>query len=266
MHVQPYDPNGRDAPFSLPPARLREDQSMQRGGGRMMGSGKPLPEGANKKIDRQTFHRVVGFFEPYWKRVAITVVLILITAGLGIINPYLLKYIIDDAIPNQDLHQLYVLVSLMVVIPLISGLIGVGLSYLNISVGQHVMRDLRNALYQHLQRQPLRFFTETRTGEIQSRLSNDVGGIQRVVTDTATSIVSNLAIAISTVIAMWLLDWRLALLSLAMLPIFAVLTRKVGQARREVTSSTQRSLADMTTILAEPLSVSGVLLTKAFGR
>src|SRR6478752_9894989 len=104
MHLQ-NDPDGRDAPFSQPPARLREDNPMQRGGGRMMGSGKPLPEGADKKIDRQTFHRVVGFFEPYWKRVAFTVVLILITAGLGIINPYLLKYIIDDAIPNRDLHQ-----------------------------------------------------------------------------------------------------------------------------------------------------------------
>src|SRR6478736_8470935 len=266
MHVQPYDPNGRDAPFSLPPARLREDQSMQRGGGRMMGSGKPLPEGSNKKIDRQTFHRVVGFFEPYWKRVAITVVLILITAGLGIINPYLLKYIIDDAIPNQDLHQLYVLVSLMVVIPLLSGLIGVGQSYLNISVGQHVMRDLRNALYQHLQRQPLRFFTATRTGEIQSRLSNDVGGIQSVVTETATSIVSNVAIAISTVIAMWLIDWRLALISLGLIPIFALLTYRVGMERRRLASSTQKTLADMTAMTEETLSVSGILLSKAFGR
>ena len=154
----------------------------------------------------------------------------------------------------------------MIILPIIAGLIGVGQTWLNTVIGQRVMSDLREQLYSHLQRMPLRFFTETRTGEIQSRLSNDVGGIQRVVTDTATSIVSNLAIAISTVIAMWLLDWRLALLSLAMLPIFAVLTRKVGQARREVTSSTQRSLADMTTILEETLSVSGVLLTKAFGR
>ena len=232
----------------------------------MMGTGRPLPEGANKKIDRQTFHRVVGFFEPYWKRVAITIVLILITAGLGIINPYLLKYIIDDAIPNQDLHQLYVLVGLMVVIPLISGLIGVGQSYLNISVGQHVMRDLRNALYQHLQRQPLRFFTATRTGEIQSRLSNDVGGIQSVVTETATSIVSNVAIAISTVIAMWLIDWRLALISLGLIPLFAVLTYRVGMERRRLAGSTQKTLADMTAMTEETLSVSGILLTKAFGR
>src|SRR6478735_590086 len=266
MHFQLHDHNGRDAPFPQPPARLREDQFMQRGGGRMMGTGRPLPEGANKKIDRQTFYRVVGFFEPYWKRVVITVVLILITAGLGIINPYLLKYIIDDAIPNQDLHQLYVLVSLLVVIPLISGLIGVGQSYLNISVGQHVMRDLRNALYQHLQRQPLRFFTATRTGEIQSRLSNDVGGIQSVVTETATSIVSNVAIAISTVIAMWLIDWRLALISLGLIPIFAVLTYRVGMERRRLAGSTQKTLADMSAMTEETLSVSGILLTKAFGR
>jgi ATP-binding cassette, subfamily B, bacterial len=219
-----------------------------------------------QRPDSETVRRVARFFTPYKSRVAISIVAILITAAIGLVNPILLKLIIDDAIANDDLQKLYLYVSLMIILPIISGLIGVGQTWLNTVIGQRVMSDLREQLYGHLQQMPLRFFTETRTGEIQSRLSNDVGGIQRVVTDTATSIVSNLAVAISTTIAMWLLDWRLALLSLAMLPIFAVLTRKVGQARREVTSSTQRSLADMTTILEETLSVSGVLLTKAFGR
>lgn len=232
----------------------------------MMGSGRPLPEGSDKKVDRQTFNRVAGFFRPYWKRVALTVALILITAGLGIINPYLLKNIIDEAIPNRDLHQLYLFVGLMVLIPIVSGLIGVGQSYLNVMVGQQVMRDLRNALYQHLQRLPLRFFTATRTGEIQSRLSNDVGGVQSVVTETATSIVSNVAIALSTVIAMWLIDWRLALISLGMIPIFALLTYRVGMERRRLASSTQKTMADLTAMTEETLSVSGILLTKAFGR
>jgi ATP-binding cassette subfamily B protein len=219
-----------------------------------------------QRPDSETVRRVARFFTPYKSRVAISIVAILITAAIGLVNPLLLKLIIDDAIANDDLQKLYLYVGLMIVLPIISGLIGVGQTWLNTVIGQRVMSDLREQLYSHLQQMPLRFFTETRTGEIQSRLSNDVGGIQRVVTDTATSIVSNLAVAISTIIAMWLLDWRLALLSLAMLPIFAVLTRKVGQARRDVTSSTQRSLADMTTILEETLSVSGVLLTKAFGR
>ena len=219
-----------------------------------------------KRPDSATVHRVAGFFKPYRARVSLSIVLILITAGLGIINPLLLKLIIDDAIPQKDLHLLYVYVGLMVAIPIISGLIGVWQSWINTVIGQKVMSDLRDQLYQHLQRMPLRFFTETRTGEIQSRLSNDVGGIQRVVTETATSVVSNLAIAISTIIAMWLLDWRLALISLAMVPIFGVLTYRVGKARREVTTSTQRTMADLTSILEETLSVSGVLLTKAFGR
>jgi len=242
---------------------------MHRGGGGRANRLFPTTDIDPKSLQRpdsETVRRVARFFVPYKSRVAISIVAILITAALGLVNPLLLKLIIDDAIANQDLQKLYLYVSLMIILPIIAGLIGVGQTWLNTVIGQRVMSDLREQLYSHLQRMPLRFFTETRTGEIQSRLSNDVGGIQRVVTDTATSIVSNLAIAISTVIAMWLLDWRLALLSLAMLPIFAVLTRKVGQARREVTSSTQRSLADMTTILEETLSVSGVLLTKAFGR
>ena len=219
-----------------------------------------------KRPDAATVRRVVRFFVPYRNRVAISIVAILITAALGLVNPILLKLIIDDAIPDRDLDKLYLYVGLMIALPIISGLIGVGQTWLNTVIGQRVMSDLRERLYAHLQRMPLRFFTETRTGEIQSRLSNDVGGIQRVVTETATSIVSNVAVTLSTVIAMWLLDWRLALLSLGMLPIFALLTYKVGQARREITRNTQRSMADMTSILEETLSVSGVLLAKAFGR
>ena len=219
-----------------------------------------------KRPDAATVKRVARFFAPYRKCVVVSIIAILITAALGLVNPILLKLIIDDAIPDRDLGTLYLYVGLMVILPIVSGLIGVGQSYLNTVIGQRVMSDLRDRLYSHLQRMPLRFFTETRTGEIQSRLSNDVGGIQRVVTETATSIVSNVAISVSTIIAMWILDWRLALLSLGMLPFFAALTYKVGKARRDVTSSTQRSIADMTSILQETLSVSGVLLTKAFGR
>lgn len=238
---------------------------MHRGGGRMM-SGQPLPEGAGRPVSKTTFIRVAGFFKPYWRRVLVTVAAILITAGLGLINPYLLKYIIDEAIPDRDLTKLYWAVGFMVLVPIISGLIGVGQTYLNTVIGQQVMQDLRNALYRHLQRQPLRFFTSTRTGEIQSRLSNDVGGIQSVVTDTATSVVSNVAVALSTVVAMWLIDWRLALVSLGMIPVFAAITYRVGMERRKLAGATQRTMADLSALTEETLSVSGVLLTKAFGR
>ncbi|MEZ4624822.1 MAG: ABC transporter ATP-binding protein [Thermomicrobiales bacterium] len=231
-----------------------------------MRGGHPLPQGSDQPVDAQTFKRVVEFFKPYWKRVVVTVVAILITAGLGLINPYLLRAIIDDAIPNRDMTLLYWLVGLMIGVPIVAALISVGQSYLNIVIGQAVMRDLRDALYQHLQKQSLRFFTATRTGEIQSRISNDVGGVQRVVTETATSVVSNVAVAVTTVIAMWVIDWRLTLVSLGMIPIFGYLTARVGMERRKIATSTQRTQADITALAEETLSVSGILLTKAFGR
>jgi ATP-binding cassette subfamily B protein len=191
---------------------------------------------------------------------------IVVTSFLGLINPYLLKLLIDDAIPNHDFSRLNLYVGLMIVVPIFSGLIGVGQSYLNNVVGQRVMQDLRNALYVHLQRMPLRFFTATRTGEIQSRLANDVGGIQSVVTDTATSVVSNVTTVLSTVVAMLLIDWRLTVLSLGMLPFFLFLTYRVGKVRRTVSAETQAAMADLTAITEETLSVSGMLLTKTFGQ
>ena len=147
-------------------------------------------------------------------------VAIIATSLIGLVNPYLLKLLIDDAIPNKDLAQLNLYVGLMIVLPIMSGLIGVGQTYVNNVVGQSVMQDLRNALYGHLQRMPLRFFTETRTGEIQSRLSNDVGGVKTVVTDTASSVFSNLITAGVTLVAMAWLSWQLTLISLAILPFF----------------------------------------------
>ncbi|MFN8591588.1 MAG: ABC transporter ATP-binding protein [Thermomicrobiales bacterium] len=217
-------------------------------------------------MTRSTVRRVATFFAPYKWRVGLTILAIIVVAVVGLVNPFLLKLIIDQAIPNRDLSRLYLYVGLMIALPIVTGLIGVGQTYLNTVIGQNVMRDLRAALYAHLQRMPLRFFTTTRTGEIQARLSSDVSGVQQVVTDTATSIVSNLATAISTVVAMWLISWQLALISLALLPFFLVATYKVGQLRRTVQTDTQETIADMTAQVEETLSVSGMLLTKAFGR
>ena len=154
----------------------------------------------------------------------------------------------------------------MILLPIVTGLIGVGQTYLNNVIGQNVMQDLRGALYAHLQAMPLRFFTETRTGEIQSRLANDVGGVQAVVTDTASSVTSNIAVAISTIIAMFFIDWRLTLLSLGLTPFFLFLTYRVGKVRREVSTETQQSLAELTAHTEETLSVSGILLAKTFGQ
>jgi ATP-binding cassette subfamily B protein len=238
------------------------------GGGRgMFGSGPsddfvPVP----KERRGQTIRRILVFFTPYRGQIAVVLVAILLTSFIGLINPYLLKLLIDVAIPQKDLALLTLYVGLMIILPIFSGLIGVGQSYLNNLIGQRVMQDLRTALYAHLQAMPLRFFTETRTGEIQSRLANDVGGVQSVVTDTASSVTSNLAIAASTIIAMWLIDWRLTVLSLGLLPFFMYLTFRVGKVRREVSTETQKSLAEMTALTEETLSVSGILLAKTFGQ
>jgi ATP-binding cassette subfamily B protein len=160
----------------------------------------------------------------------------------------------------------YIGVALMIAIPIVTGVIGVGQTYLANWVGLRVMQDLRNALYSHLQFMPLRFFTTTRTGEIQSRIANDVGGVQAVFTDTVSNILSNVVVIASTLVAMLLLSWQLTVLSLFMLPFFLWLTVKVGRARREVATSTAKTYADLTAVTEETLSVSGILLSKSFGR
>lgn len=213
-----------------------------------------------------TLRRIASFFSPYRPRLALIAVLILVTVSIGVVNPILLKLIIDNLTGPKDLGLLYLQAGLMIVIPIVTSALGVWQSYLSNVVGQRVMDDLRLALYRHLQLMPLRFFTDTRTGEIQSRISNDVGGVQSVVTDTASSILANVATVATTVIAMWILDWRLTVLSLGLLPVFAYITYRVGKVRREVSTLTQRSLAEMSALTEESLSVSGILLAKTFGQ
>jgi ATP-binding cassette subfamily B protein len=239
-----------------------------RGGWGAFGGG-PEPDLTRRPgSERRTLRQIIGFFRPYRARLAVIAVLILITVSIGVVNPILLKLIIDNLLPggDQDLGLLWLQAGLMIVLPIITSGLGVWQAYLSNVVGQRVMNDLRLALYTHLQWMPLRFFTETRTGEIQSRIANDVGGVQSVVTDTASSLLANLATVLTTVIAMWILDWRLTLLSLGLLPFFAYITYRVGKVRREVSTLTQRSMAEMSAITEESLSVSGILLSKTFGQ
>ncbi len=228
----------------------------------MQEEGPPIPP----KRRAATTRKIVRFFVPYRGQILVVLGAILLTSSLGVVNPILLKLLIDVAIGQRNWGLLNLFVALMILIPVVSSLIGVGQSYLNNKIGQSVMRDLRGALYGHLQAMPLRFFTETRTGEIQSRLSNDVGGIQSVVTGTAANVASNVMVVVSTVIVMLLVDWRLTALSLAMVPLFAFIANKVGKVRRAASTETQKSLADMTAATEETLSVSGILLSKTFGQ
>jgi ATP-binding cassette subfamily B protein len=210
--------------------------------------------------------RLLGLFRPYRRRLGAVLALIAVSAGLGMVSPFLLRAVLDDAIPARDTTLLALLVVGMIAIAIATGALGVAQTLLSNTVGQRVMHDLRAAVYRHLQRLSLSFFTRTRTGEIQSRIANDIGGVQNVVTSTATSIVSNVTTVIAAGAAMFLLDWRLALFAFALLPFFVWLTRRVGAERKRITGVRQGRLADMSALVEESLSVSGMLLGRPMGR
>jgi len=182
------------------------------------------------------------------------------------VSPFLLRAILDTALPERDTTLLAWLVGGMIGVAVVTGALGVVQTWLATGVGQRVMHDLRTRVYRHLQRLPLAFFTRTRTGEVQSRIANDIGGVQSVVTSTATSIVSNVTTVAATIVAMLLLDPLLAAFSLAVLPLFVWLSRRVGAQRRRITRHRQETMADISTLIEESLSVSGILLGKTMGR
>src|ERR671914_331400 len=221
---------------------------------------------ADPAVRRANFRRIVRLFRTYRKRLSAVSALILVSAGLGVVSPFLLREVLDVAIPQQDVSLLTILAAGMVAIPIVTGALGVWQTLLSNQVGQSVMHDLRTKVYRHLQRLSLAFFTRTRTGEVQSRIANDIGGIENVVTSTATSVLANVTTVLATVVAMVLLDWRLAVFALALLPLFVWLTKRVGAQRKKVTAQRQASLADVSSIVQESLSVSGILLGKTMGR
>ena len=214
--------------------------------------------------------RIAASFRPYSVQIVFVGLLILVTAGLGVINPLLIRVVFDSALfpadggPNLDL--LWVIAGVMAGITVVTSGAGIAQTYLTNQVGQKVMRDLRDGLYRHLQSLSMGFFTGARTGEIQSRVANDVGGVQNVVTGTVTNILSNTVILISTVAAMAILSWQLTLVAIGVVPVFAVITKIIGERRRRVSADVQKSSAEMTAITQETLSISGIMLSKLFGR
>ncbi|PKB76231.1 MAG: ABC transporter [SAR202 cluster bacterium MP-SAtl-SRR3965592-G1] len=214
--------------------------------------------------------RTIRLFRPYRFQVVAVSVLILLTASIGVVNPLLIRTVFDDGLfpasGGPDMELLWTLAAIMSSIAIANGLMGVLQVYMTNHVGQSVMRDLRDSVYAHLQGMSLGFFTSTRTGEIQSRISNDVGGIQSVVTSTLTDTLSNTVIFLSTLVAMLILSWQLTIVAVATVPFFFALTKFVGKKRRAVTAEAQRSMAEVTAITQETLSVSGIMLAKLFGR
>ncbi|WP_369257155.1 ABC transporter ATP-binding protein [Geodermatophilus amargosae] len=231
------------------------------------GSGRTVDPADRAQLDRApvSLRRVTALFRPYRWQVGTVVALIAASSTVALATPFLVRLVIDEALPRQDVRLLVWAVAAMVAVTGVTAVLGVLQTWLSTTVGQRVMHGLRTAVFTHLQRQSLGFFTRTRGGEVQSRLTHDIGGMQSVVTSTATSLASNATTVVGTVVAMVALSWRLSLLSLIVLPPAIALTRKVARMRRAVTAERQRHLADLHGQVEEGLSVSGVLLGKTLG-
>jgi ABC-type bacteriocin/lantibiotic exporter with double-glycine peptidase domain len=221
------------------------------------------PASSSSDLD---LRRIVRLFRPYRTRVLAVAGLIFVSAIIGLAQPFLIREAIDVALPDGDVGLLTWLVLGMVGAAIVGSALDVGQTWLSNTVGQRVMHDLRAAVYAHLQKLSLAFFTRTRSGEVQSRIANDIGGMQGVVTSTVTSFVSSLTTVIATLTAMIVLDWRLALATLAVVPFFVWLSRTVGKLRRRIVTQRQKRLADMSAIVEESLSISGIVLTRTMGR
>jgi ATP-binding cassette subfamily B protein len=220
---------------------------------------------ADPTVRRANLRRVARLFRPYRWRLGSVLSLIVVSAALGVIPAFLLRGVIV-AIQHHEKTRLSLLAGGMIAIAVATGILGVLQTLLSNQVGQRVMHDLRAAVFRHLQRLSLAFFTRTRTGEVQSRISNDIGGVQSVVTSTATSIASSATTVVATMIGMLALSWQLALFAFALIPVFVLLTRRVGNERRRIAKTTQETLADISSLVQESLSVSGILLGKTMGR
>jgi ATP-binding cassette subfamily B protein len=225
-----------------------------------------LPERPQDPAIRSANLRRIGrLFKPYKARLGGVLALIVLSAALGVIPAFLLRGVLH-AIERSDTTQLSYLAGGMIAIAVVTGVLGVIQTLLSNQVGQRVMHDLRAAVFRHLQRLSLGFFTRTRTGEVQSRISNDIGGVQNVVTNTATSIASSATTVAATMIGMLALNWKLALFAFALIPVFVLLTRRVGNERRRIAKTTQETMADISSLVQESLSVSGIMLGKTMGR
>src|SRR5487761_1380664 len=215
---------------------------------------------------RVPLRRIARLFRPYRWNLLFVGVLVAASSLVSLVNPFLIREVIDVALPQGRTGLLTVLAIGMIVVAVANSSFSVSQTYVSTRVGQRVMHDLRTAVYSHLQRMSLAFFTRTRTGEVQSRIANDIGGMQATVTTTATTLVSNLTTVVATVIAMIVLDWRLTIASLIMLPVFVWVSRRVGTERRRITRDRQLQLATISSIVQESLSVSGILLGHTMGR
>ncbi|MFJ8649214.1 ABC transporter ATP-binding protein [Streptomyces sp. NPDC093546] len=226
----------------------------------------PPPPDPEQPQPPAEIRRILRLFRPYRTRLAVVGLLVAASSLVSVASPFLLREILDTAIPQGRTGLLTLLAFGMILTAVVTSVFGVLQTLISTTVGQRVMHDLRTAVYAQLQRMPLAFFTRTRTGEVQSRIANDIGGMQATVTSTATSLVSNLTSVVATVVAMLALDWRLTVVSLLLLPLFVWISRRVGRERKAITTERQKQMAAMAATVTESLSVSGILLGRTMGR
>jgi ATP-binding cassette, subfamily B, bacterial len=219
------------------------------------------------KIRRRVdWRRLGGFFLPYWRAELLTLACIVVGALLGLLPPLFTKWLIDQAIPSGSMHAALFDVGGMIVAALLASVIGVYQGYLNSLVGEGIMRDIRTSLVSHLHRMPLAFFTNTKTGEIMNRVSNDVDNIDNIVTGTLVTIVTNIATMVTTVVTIFVLDWRLALIALAVVPLMILPLSPVGRRMYEIRRKTRERRDEIESLTQETLSISGITLIKSFAR
>ncbi|MBJ3812716.1 ABC transporter ATP-binding protein [Streptomyces flavofungini] len=227
---------------------------------------KPPADESDAAEEPRQLRRILRLFRPYRARLAFVGLLVAAASLVSVATPFLLKEILDTAIPEGRTGLLSLLALGMILSAVVTSVFGVLQTLISTTIGQQVMHDLRTAVYGRLQRMSLAFFTRTRTGEVQSRIANDIGGMQATVTSTATSLVSNLTSVIATVVAMLALDWRLTVVSLLLLPVFVWISRRVGRERKKIATERQKQMAVMAATVTESLSVSGILLGRTMGR
>jgi ATP-binding cassette subfamily B protein len=216
-------------------------------------------------LSRGALRRIARYFQPYRLQAVWITLCILAASLLGLVPPLLVRDLIDQAIPGKNVDLLVRLVALMIAVPAVGGLIGVLQNWLTVRVGQAIMFDIRNEMYEKLLFQSLRFYTNTKAGEILSRLQSDVGGIQGVVTGTLVAVVTNVLVVVTTLAVIFSINWQLSLLAIGILPVFILPTRRVGQIRRRISKETQEAIAELTAFVQETLSVSGHLMVRLFG-
>jgi ATP-binding cassette subfamily B protein len=223
-------------------------------------------EAQNKRVSWPLLKRVLGYARPYWTHIGLLLVTILITTGLGLLTPLIFRDLIDNALTHGDAQRLNVLALGLVAIPIIGGLIRVFQRKLNSAIGEGVIYDLRVALFEHIQRMSIRFFTNTKTGELMSRLNNDVVGAQRAISSTIVDIITNIFTVIATLAVMLAMEWRLTVLGVLVLPFFIFIARRLGGKLRDIARQQMEANAQMNAMMNETLNISGALLVKLFGR